>query len=314
MPNVVNDDEGPRVLVADGLAPKAIELLRERLETVEANENTPEEVQAMLPTFDAAIIRSRTKVRADRLAEPGRLRVIVRAGVGLDNVDLEAAKAAGIEVHNTPTATTRSVAEHAMALMFALARHVARGDASTKAGLWEKKKLKGVELAGKTLGLAGFGRIGQELGRMCQALGMSVIAHDKFEDVVRPYADEMGVTLVSKEELLTSSDFISMHMPLVESTRGWIGKEELEAMRPTSYLVNTSRGGTVDEDALVAGLRSGTIAGAALDVFAAEPVKEPFPEAPNLVLTPHVAGTTAEGQDRAGLDAARIVLSFLGLE
>jgi D-3-phosphoglycerate dehydrogenase len=236
--------------------------------------------------------------------------VIGRAGVGVDNIDLEAAREAGVIVVHAPQAAGPAVAEHALALMLSLARRIPQADASMKRGEWQKRELEGAELAGKTLGVVGFGRIGRALGERAAALGMRVVAHDPLLSEAELRAG--GAEPLTLETLLEQADYISLHVPLQDETRGMIGREAIEKMKPGARLINTARGGLVDEEALLEALESGHLAGAALDVFAEEPPRlTALISHPNMVATPHLAAQTAEAQLRTSLDIAREVLAAL---
>jgi len=279
------------------------------LEVDEKTDLTPESLLEEIGAYDAIVIRSATKVRAEVLDAGTSLKLVVRAGVGLDNVDLEHAKAKGVEVRNTPAASSNSVAELALGHMLSLARNIGRGTVSMKAGKWEKKALKGVEIAGKTLGLIGIGRIGCSLAEKAKALGMRVIAFDAYLDACP--VDGLA-EMVSFDELLASSDFISLHIPFDPAVGATLSDEQFEKMKKGVRIVNCARGGVVDERALVDALRSGKVAGAALDVFSAEPAtgEEPFIGEENVSLTPHIGAATVEAQARVGAEAAQIVIDF----
>jgi len=299
-----------RVLASDPLAAEAVAAMREAgLEVDEKTDLTPESLLEEIGAYDAIVIRSATKVRAEVLDAGTSLKLVVRAGVGLDNVDLEHAKAKGVEVRNTPAASSNSVAELALGHMLSLARNIGRGTVSMKAGKWEKKALKGVEIAGKTLGLIGIGRIGCSLAEKAKALGMRVIAFDAYLDVCP--VDGLA-EMVSFDELLASSDFISLHIPFDPAVGATLSDEQFEKMKKGVRIVNCARGGVVDERALVDALRSGKVAGAALDVFSAEPAtgEEPFIGEENVSLTPHIGAATVEAQARVGAEAAQIVIDF----
>lgn len=294
-----------RILVTDGLAREGISLLHDEAEVVQ------EKGLEALPSFDAVIVRSGTSVRATDIARARpRLRVIGRAGVGVDNIDLEAAREAGVIVVHAPQAAGPAVAEHALALMLSLARRIPQADASMKRGEWQKRELEGAELAGKTLGVVGFGRIGRALGERAAALGMRVVAHDPLLSEAELRAG--GAEPLTLETLLEQADYISLHVPLQDETRGMIGREAIEKMKPGARLINTARGGLVGEEALLEALESGHLAGAALDVFAEEPPRlTALISHPNMVATPHLAAQTAEAQLRTSLDIAREVLAAL---
>lgn len=294
-----------RILITDKLDRAGVDHLRQDAEVVERSGLSE------LDQFDALIVRGATNVGAADIENArSTLKVIGRAGVGVDNIDLQAARANQVTVVNAPLAATNAVAELALGLMFALARNLARADASMKAGEWAKKSLKGQELDGKNLGVIGMGRIGATLGQRAAALGMSVLGHDP------PLDDEeiarRGARPVSLDELLEQSDYISVHVPLLESTRGLIGREELGRAKPGARIICTARGGVVDEQALLEALESGQIAGAALDVFSEEPPgRTALVGHPHLIATPHIGAQTSEAQRRAALDVSEEVLAAL---
>lgn len=305
-------DVRPRVLILDPLHPDGVDLLRTvaDVDAIGKPGLTEAELIQRIGDYQAVINRSRTSVTAAVIERGERLRIIVRAGVGLDNIDVDAAEARGIAVANCPDATTTAVAEHALALLLASARHVARADASLKAGRWEKSKLRGVGLHGKTLGIIGFGRIGKEVALRAQAFGMHVLVNQ-----TRPtheLAQGWSVEAVGMTELLERADFVSLHVPMRPSNRGMIGGEELAMMKPTAILINTARGGLVDEGALLDALDNGLIAGAALDVFENEPAPNPaLATHPRVTATPHIASSTGDAQRQVAIDAARKVMDAL---
>ena len=301
---------GFRVLASDPLDPNAVAAMREAgLEVDEKTDLTPEQLNAAIGDYDAIVIRSATKVRADVIDAGARLKLVVRAGVGLDNVDVAYAEEKGVTVRNTPAASSNSVAELALGHILSLVRHIARGTVSMKAGQWEKKQLKGVEIAGKTLGIVGIGRIGQLLAQKAAALGMSVLCSDAFltESPLPGIA-----TMVSLEELLARADVISLHIPFDPKTGATIAGPQFAQMKDGVYLINCARGGVVDEDALVEALNAGKVAGAALDVFASEPPngEHPIFGCANVSFTPHIGASTVEAQQRVGEEAASIVIEF----
>lgn len=270
-----------------------------------------DEVMAHMDQIEALIVRSRTKVTVDLMDKAPRLRVIGRAGVGVDNIDLEAAKTRGIIVVNAPQATTDAVAEHTLALLFAVARGIPQADASMKQGKWEKKRFMGVELTGRTLGLVGIGRIGAAVAQRARGLGMYVLAYDPYlpREVIAQRGAEPVPTL---DDLLARADVVSVHVPLTEETRHLIDREALAKMKPGAILLCTARGGVVDEDALLEALEQGHLYGAGLDVFEHEPPgATPLVTHPRVVATPHIAAQTEEAQRRAALDIAEEVWAAL---
>jgi D-3-phosphoglycerate dehydrogenase len=288
-----------KVLVADRLHEEAMEALRERFD-VTAKEVSPEELLESIGEYDVLIVRSRTKVTAEVLERGERLRVVARAGVGVDNIDTETATRRRIMVVNAPAGSTQSVAELAVGLMLSLARRIPEANRSMKEGLWEKSKFRGVELSGKVLGLVGSGRIGSQVAHICQAFGMTVIAFDPY--LPEEAARESGIQLTSLEDVLKRSDFLSIHAALTDETRHMISLPQLRTMKRTAYLINCARGEIVDEEALVEALREGLIAGAGLDVYEREPPEDsPLLSMENVVLTPHIGASTAEAQRRTGL-------------
>ncbi len=284
-----------------------MELLRERFEVDVDGDLSLEE---RIGDYDAIVIRSATKLTAEVLERADRLKVIGRAGVGVDNVDVEAATRRGIVVANAPESTVVSAAEHAVGLLVALARHIPQAHASLKQGRWERSRYGGIELEGKTLGVLGFGRIGQQVARRAVGLGMRVVAHDPF--VSKERYRELGVERAeSAEAVLGEADFLTLHLPLSEDTKGSLDAKAFAAMRPGARLINAARGELVDEEALLEALRSGRLAGAALDVFSAEPYTGPLLELDSVVVTPHLAASTEEAQDRAGVIVAEQVAAAL---
>jgi D-3-phosphoglycerate dehydrogenase len=261
-----------------------------------------------VPSSEALIVRSRTRVTSDLLGCGDRLRLVARAGIGVDNIDVDAATERGILVVNAPLGNVRSTAEHTVALIFALARRIPAADRAVRDGTW-KSGYEGTQLAGKRLGVIGVGKIGRTVAGMAVALGMEVVAHD-------PYLPEgawpaLGLQPVPLDTLLQSADIVTIHVPLLPETRGLIGADGIASVKPGAFLVNCARGGLVDEEALAAALVSGQLAGAALDVFEREPLRDsPLLDAPNLILTPHVAASTREAQAQVSTDVAEAVLDF----
>lgn len=299
-----------KILISDGLSQAGIDLLKTAGDVIVDARITPDALLAALPEYDALVVRSRTKVTTQVIAAGRNLKVIGRAGVGVDNIDVAAALAAGITVVNSPLAATVAVAELTVGMMLDLARRVPAADAALKRGKWEKSAFMGDELSGKTLGLVGFGRIGAEVARRARAFDMSIVAHDPYlsDDQIR----ERGAEPKSFADLLGCADYVSLHLPLTEGTRGMFDSTRLSQMKKGARLVCLARGGVIDEAALAAALDGGQLAGAALDVFAIEP---PGPgsiaEHARVIATPHMGAQTREGQDRAGLDIAGEVLAVL---
>jgi len=300
-----------KILIADKISQAGVELLEEAGHDVDAKTGLSEdELVAAVPPYEGIIVRSATVITARVIEAAEALKIIGRAGVGVDNIDLDAATARGVLVMNTPHGNIISAAEHSVALLTALARHVPAADACMKARGWDKKKFTGVELSGKTLGIIGLGRVGSRVARVAQALSMRVLVNDPYLNPER--AKELDVEPCDLETLLRQADFITLHVPLNEATRGLIGAEELAMMKPTARLVNCARGGVVDEEALAAALREGRIAGAAIDVFAEEPLRSdsPLRGLPNVILTPHLGASTAEAQEKVSEDLARQFVDY----
>jgi D-3-phosphoglycerate dehydrogenase len=299
-----------RILVAESLAEEGVALLRERHEVDDRPAMSREEFLAALPDYDGLVVRSQVQVDAEAIAAGRRLVVVGRAGVGVDNVDLDAATRAGITVVNAPTGNTIAAAEHTLALLYAVARRIPAADASVRKGEWKRSAFTGVELRGRTMGIVGFGKIGMAIAERARAMEMELLANDPY--VSEEVAAAHGATLVELKELLARSDVVSLHVPLTRATRNLVGKRELEQMKPGAILLNVSRGGIVDEMALAEALRSGQLGGAGIDVFAAEPPREsPLLDAPNAVLTPHLGASTAEAQVRVAVEACGQVVDVL---
>ncbi len=300
-------DSRQRVLIREPIAESGLELLRSRFDVVVDPES---ELASIIGDFDAIVVRSGTMLDAALIERAGKLKVIGRAGVGVDNVDVDAATRRGIVVANAPEATVVSAAEHTIALLLAVARNVPQAHAALTAGTWERARFAGIELSGKTLGVLGLGRIGWQVARRALGLGMRVVAYDPYVTLER--FRELGVeSAQTLEEVYAKSDVISLHLPLNEQTRGVLGATAFARMRDGVRIVNAARGGLIDEDALVEALRSGKVAGAALDVFESEPYSGPLLELDQVVVTPHLAGSTTEAQDRAGLIIAEQVAAAL---
>ena len=296
----------PVVLIAEELSPAAVTQLEADFEVRHVDGTDRAALLAALATADALIVRSATQVDAAALAGSPRLRVVARAGVGLDNVDVEAATRAGVMVVNAPTSNIVSAAEHAVGLLLAVARNVPQAAASLRDGQWRRSAFTGVELNGKVAGILGLGRIGVLVAERLTAFGMRVIAYDPYVPAAR--AAQAGVRLASLDELLAEADFITVHLPKNAETAGLIGDRELHLVKPAMRIVNAARGGIVDEHALALALKEGRVAGAGIDVFAAEPATgNPLLEFPSVVGTPHLGASTAEAQEKAGTQVARSV-------
>jgi len=303
-----------KVLVSDSIAQDGIRLLQEEgLEVLVKTGLKPEELKEVIKDFDAIIVRSATKVTREIIESGSNLKIIGRAGVGLDNVDAQAAKERGIKVVNTPGATSISVAELALAHMMAASRFIAQGTMTLKAGKWEKKRFEGTELFGKTLGIIGCGRIGRELAVRAHALGMNVIGYDVPGKCDLEAARAAHIKMVPLEELFRTADYISLHLPLTPESKHMIGKTQFDMMKKNCILVDCARGGVVDEKALYEALKEGRIRAAAFDVFETEPCapENPLLELDNFIATPHIGAATVEGQTRAGIEIARLVADNL---
>jgi D-3-phosphoglycerate dehydrogenase len=301
-----------RIVVADDLPASALELLRaEPGWQVDAAPGRPlAELTRALADADALLVRSATKVTADLIAAAPRLRVVGRAGTGVDNIDVAAASGRGILVVNAPGANSISVAEHACALMLALARAVPAADRAMKDAKWEKKRFLGTELRGKTLGIAGLGRIGQEVAQRARSFGMRLVAHDPF--LAREVAEAIGVEMLSMDELCAAADFLTLHLPATAETRHLFDDERFAKVKPGLRIINTARGELIDEGALKRAIEKGIVAAAALDVFEKEPPADwSLAQMPQVVATPHIAASTEEAQELVGLDTAAAVRDFL---
>lgn len=298
-----------RILVTDGMSKSAIAQLRDNGHEVVEQFYAPEALGAALQEFDCVVVRSKTKIQASHMDEAvkGKLKLIIRGGVGVDNIDVTYAESKGIAVRNTPCASSASVAELALGHMFALARYIGISNATMRAGQWNKKAYEGTEIGGKTLGLIGMGRIAQELAKRAQALGMQVVytcrSGEKKELPQYRY--------LTMEELLKVSDYVSLHIPMPADRKPVLGEAELALMKPTAFLINTARGGVVAEDALLKALNEDKLAGAALDVFEEEPTgNKALCAHPKVSVTPHIGGQTAEAQSRIGDEIVSIITAF----
>lgn len=299
-----------KVLLTDGLEENGKTILRKSAEVVENPTINADELLQVVGEYDALIVRGRTKVTAAVLAAGKKLKVVGRAGVGVDNIDLVAAKEHKITVVNSPMATSVAVAELTLGLMLSVVREIARADAGLKAGKWLKKELEGIELFGKTLGVIGFGRIGANVGQRAKAFDMKVLGYDPLIPAAEIKA--RGGEPVSLDELLTQSDMITMHLPLTPDTKGMLNEAAFAKMKKGVYIICAARGGVIDEAALLAALNSGQVAGAALDVFAAEPPGlTELASHPKVVETPHIGAQTVEAQTRAANDISEEVLAVL---
>ncbi len=303
------------VLICDPISPKGIALFQQRPEfkvTVLDKRLTEAELLPLVADVEAMVVRSETKVSRKVMEAAPKLRVVGRAGVGVDNVDVEAATQLGVVVMNTPGGNTVTTAELAFFMLGALARHIPAAHGSMAAGKWDRKLLQGVELSGKTLGVLGMGRIGSEVARRAVAFGMRVLAYDPFLTEAR--ARQLGVELVPDVDgIYAASDFITVHMPVTDQTRGMLNAEAFARMKPGVRIVNCARGEIIAEDDLIAALQSKKVAGAALDVFSVEPLpaEHPFRKLPNVVLTPHLGASTGEAQEKCGIEVAEIIAAYL---
>ncbi len=305
----------PRVLIADNLEAAAAETLKKLGVSVDHRpelSKNPAELKAVLPTYDAVIVRSAAKITAEMLENPGKLRAIARAGVGVDTIDVVAATRKGVIVMNTPGGNTVSAAEHTIALLMSLSRLVPQADATMKAGKWDRSKFVGTQVTGKTLGVIGLGRIGREVAKRAVGLEMKVLAFDPF--VTPEKVAEMGYkAAASIEAMLPEVDYLTIHVPLTNDTKSLIGANELAKMKKSARVLNVARGGIIDEQALADALKAGTIAGAGIDVFTVEPAvaDNPLLTAPNIVLTPHLGASTVEAQENVAIEAAELIANFL---
>lgn len=299
-----------KILVADSINEKGIENLKKTCEVVVDTNITPEELLNTINEYEGIIVRSRTKVTREVIEKADKLQIIARAGVGVDNIDLDAATEKGIMVVNSPESTSITVAEHTMGLLLSLARKISIADKSVKEGKWEKKKFMGLELKNKTLGVIGMGRIGSQVVKRCKAFEMDTVVYDPY--LPQEIANEMGVELGSLENLLTKADFITIHVPLTPETKHLISTNEFKMMKDTAFITNCARGGIIDEEALYEALKNNVIGGAALDVYEEEPPAEDSKlfELDNIVLTPHIAASTKEAQRDAAIIVADEIIEL----
>ncbi len=299
-----------KVLVTDGLTKKGLAILNEAAQVDNTPDITPEDLLKVAGEYDAMVVRGRTKVTAAVFEAAKKLKVVGRAGVGVDNIDLTAASAHNVRVVNAPKSTSLAVAELAIGMMFALARHIPYADATMKAGKWEKKKLEGIELNGKTLGVIGMGNIGSAVAQRAAALGMDVIGYDPA--IAADEIQKRGAKPVTLADLYANSDFITLHIPLKPETKNMLNGEAFAQMKTGVRIIDAARGGIIDETALLGALESGQVAAAALDVFATEPPGlSALVAHPKVVATPHIGAQSAEAQDRAAEDIASEVLNAL---
>jgi len=299
-----------KVLIADPIAQEGIEALLAHSEVDVRLGLSPDELVAAIGDYDAIVVRSETKVSKEVIEAGRKLQVIGRAGVGVDNIDVDAATRKGIVVVNAPAGNIVSAAEHTIALMLALSRNIPQANALLKSGEWRRHDFMGIEVRNKTMGIVGLGNVGSEVARRAKGLDMRLIGYDPFISI--EYARNLGVEMVSLEELLRQSDFITIHTPLSETTRGLIGARELAIVKPTVRIINCARGGIIDEKALYEAVEEGRVAGAAIDVFAEEPARESILfKSDKILVTPHLAASTAEAQTTIALDVAEQVIDVL---
>jgi D-3-phosphoglycerate dehydrogenase / 2-oxoglutarate reductase len=300
----------PKILVSEKISPDALALLREKHEVEEFLEWEPADLMEKLKGFDALIVRSKTKVTQELIDAAPSLKVIGRAGAGLDNVDKEYAESKGIKVINTPTANLLSVAELTLGLALSLLRFIPSADRTTRDGLWEKKKFKGTEVSKKTWGIIGFGNVGKLVAGLLKGFDCRLLAYDPYAS--KEKAAQLGVELLPLDTIMAESDIISVHVPLLDSTRGLVGEKELSMMKESAIIINISRGGIIDEAALYKALKEKMIRGAALDVFENEPPEgSPLLSLDNTVFTCHLGASTSEAQDRVGSELAEKMIEAL---
>ena len=301
---------GYKILLTDGLEKEGREILEQSAQVDNLKDITAEELLQKIGDYDAVIVRGRTKLTQEVLAAASKLKVAGRAGVGVDNINLDAAKAKGVIVVNSPLATTIAVAELTLGLMLSLIRDIPRADSGMKEGNWLKKELRGTEIYGKTLGVIGFGRIGAAVAERAKAFGMQIIAYDPV--LTSDEIGKRGGKPVSLDDLLTMSDFITLHIPLTPETKSILNTAAFEKMKPGVRIICAARGGVINEPALLSALQSGKVAGAALDVFTTEPPgKTELASHPKVVCTPHIGAETSEAQVRAAIDISTEVIAAL---
>jgi D-3-phosphoglycerate dehydrogenase len=306
-----------RVLVTDSIAQEGIDLLRSHLPDAQIDvrlDLTAEQLQTVIGQYMALIVRSETRVTSDILAAATHLKIVGRAGVGLDNIDTEAAKRYGIAVVNSPWGNTIAAAEHTIALLLSLARHIPAANSSIRAGRWEKSHFLGVQVRNKVLGILGLGKVGKVVAQCAQGLGMQVIAFDPY--VAPEQAEKLGVTMLDMEDVLKLADFVTLHTTLTNGTRGLVGADELSLLKPGARLINCARGGLIDEEAVLHALKENRLAGVALDVFSQEPIRDntvlqQLLADPRVIATPHLGASTQEAQVQVSIDVAEQIISFL---
>ena len=306
-----------RILVTDRIAQEGIDLLRTRLPNAQIDvrlDLTAQQLQAVIGQYTALIVRSETRVTSAILAAATQLKIVGRAGVGLDNIDTESAKRYGIAVVNSPGGNTIAAAEHTIALLLSLARHIPAATSSTRAGRWEKSHFLGVQVRDKVLGILGLGKVGKEVAQCAQGLGLQVIAFDPY--VAPEQAEQLGVTMLGLEDVLKQADFVTLHTTLTTGTRGLVGAYELRLLKPGARLINCARGGLIDEEALLHALQENRLAGVALDVFSQEPIRDDavlhqLLADPRVIATPHLGASTHEAQVQVAIDVAEQLVSFL---
>ena len=298
------------ILAADGIAGEGIELLKKDFNVEVRDKLSHEELLEIIPNFDGLIVRSASKVTADVLDRAEKLKIIGRAGVGVDNIDVNAATEKGIIVINSPDGNTIAATEHTFAMMLAVSRNIPQANATMHGGGWDRKKFLGVQLSGKTLGVIGLGKIGAGVAKRAQSFYMNVIAYDPFVSSER--AESLGVKLVELDELFKTSDFITVHMPLTKKTENMISLDQMKLMKPSVRLINCARGGIINESDLTVALKENIIAGAAVDVFTSEPLENsPLQNLPNIILTPHLGASTIEAQIGVSVDVASGIIDAL---
>lgn len=305
-----------KVLVCDAIDQKGIEVMKKSgLQVDYKPEINPDELIGSVKDYDIVVVRSRTKVTKEVIDANAKMKIIARVGVGLDNIDVKYAESKGIQVINAEIAAMTAVAELVIGLMLSLARSIPRADAATKNGKWLKKELMGIELKGRYLGIVGVGKIGKRIARIARGLNMNIIGYD-IVPIDQQFAREVGLIVTDLNTLLSSSDFVTLHVPLTEDTRHMINEQRLSLMKKSAYLINTSRGEVIDEQALYNALKDGKIAGAALDVFEVEPPTDSMlVQLPNVVCTPHIGAQTYEAQElAANVIAERIIQILKGRE